>query len=269
MTTEIFYFSGTGNSLYIARQLALNIPNVKLTPVIGVLNSASIETDADAVGFIFPIHAFTLPAPVKQFLQQVQIKSASYLFAVATRGGSPCKVFIHMEKLLKKQGKQLNAQFFINMPNNYLPVYDVAAPDEISKLEIEINEKLKLITQVIQDKQPSKEKDPHSSFLEENILFPMLTQVFHKSRYFNVQNKFYSDTGCTGCGVCEKVCLSGKIKMNGNQPEWDKCVNCTYCFACIHYCPTKAIQIRKSKTESKGRYHHRLVSSKDIARQKG
>ncbi|MFT4143460.1 MAG: EFR1 family ferrodoxin [Mobilitalea sp.] len=268
MTSEIFYFSGTGNSLYVARQLSLNLSNVNLTPIISSLNKEQYKTDADIVGFIFPLHAFTLPAPVKQFLEKLQMKSSSYLFAVATRGGSPCKVFTHINNILKNQGKQLDAQFFINMPNNYLPAFDVATSEEIAQLEHETDEQIELITQVLQKKQPYKEKDPHGSFLEENILFPILTQVFHKTGYFNTQNNFYSNASCTGCGVCEKVCLSGKIKMTDNRPEWNKCVNCTYCFSCIHYCPAKAIQIKKSKTELKGRYHHKSVRSGDIAAQK-
>ncbi len=269
MTTEIFYFSGTGNSLYVARQIALNLPNVKLTPIISSLNTDHYKTNADIVGFLFPLHAFTMPAPVKLFLQRILINPSSYLFAVATRGGSPCNVFLHINNLLKKQGKQLDAQFFINMPNNYLPAFDVATSKELTKLEHETEEQIQLITHVLHNKQPYKEKDPHGSFLEENILFPILTQVFHKTGYFNTQNNFFSNESCTGCGICEKVCLSGKIKMNDNRPDWDKSVNCTYCFSCIHYCPAKAIQIKKSKTELKGRYHHKTVCYKDIADQKG
>ena len=268
MSTQIFYFSGTGNSLYIAKELEKRFPDTILVPMISVLNKDKIYTTAESIGFVFPIHAFTMPAPVKQFLERLDTTSSKYIFAVATRGGSPCRVFPQIDKILNKNGKALNAQFYVNMPNNYLPTFQMATKEEIIKLEAETNKTLEYMETVILNTQESKEKDPHGSFLEENILFPILTQVFHKTGYFNTEKNFYADENCTGCGICSQVCLSRKIKMQQDKPQWDKCVSCIFCFACIHYCPAKAIQIKKTKTHLKGRYHHKAVTMMDIASQK-
>lgn len=268
MNTQIFYFSGTGNSLHIARELAGKIPNTSAIPMLAAVNSRRLETEAETVGFVFPIHAFTIPGVVKQFLLSVDLKSASYIFAVATRGGSPCRVFAHMDKILEKKGKALDAQFFVNMPNNYIPAFNAPSEEEITRLEAEAQTMIAFMAEIISKRQKSKEKDPHGSFMEENVLFPLLTPIFHKTGYFNLQNGFYADSGCTGCGTCSQVCLSGKIGMQEGRPQWDKSIGCTYCLACIHYCPTRAIQLKKAKSESKSRYHHKNVAMKDIAAQK-
>jgi NAD-dependent dihydropyrimidine dehydrogenase PreA subunit len=86
--------------------------------------------------------------------------------------------------------------------------------------------------------------------------------------------RFYSDTKCTGCGVCENVCLSHKIELVDGKPVWRDNVRCYGCFACINLCPQQAIQIAArrplydSYTETNGRYHHPSVTWRDIAAQR-
>ncbi|MBN2536083.1 MAG: EFR1 family ferrodoxin [Spirochaetales bacterium] len=99
-------------------------------------------------------------------------------------------------------------------------------------------------------------------------IIPILIFIYNKTRYFNLENKFYADINCTGCGICSKICLSGKIKMKDNKPTWNKKIKCIFCFACIHYCPAHAIQIKNGKTIVRGRYHHPEVSAGEIINQK-
>ena len=82
-----------------------------------------------------------------------------------------------------------------------------------------------------------------------------------------MQIKYFTDNTFTGCGKCEKVCLTGKIKMEDSKPFCQKNVICYYCYACFNFCPEQAILV-KYYTDKKGRYHHPDVSMKDIAGQK-
>jgi len=64
------------------------------------------------------------------------------------------------------------------------------------------------------------------------------------------------------------------IISSRNRPVWKEEVKCFACFACINFCPQKAIQIIskypiKSFTKTNGRYHHYAINYKDIAEQKG
>jgi NAD-dependent dihydropyrimidine dehydrogenase PreA subunit len=84
---------------------------------------------------------------------------------------------------------------------------------------------------------------------------------------------FYYDEKCTGCGVCEKVCLSEKVRVVDGRPVWQEAVKCHGCFACLNYCPEESIQVKsswylKSYTDQNGRYHHPEITANDIARQK-
>jgi len=91
------------------------------------------------------------------------------------------------------------------------------------------------------------------------------------NRFYDVE--FYSNSKCAGCGTCEKVCLSGKVKMVNEKPVWQEDVQCFYCDACLNYCPEQAVQIGsnrflKSYTEENGRYFHPYATADDIAGQK-
>jgi MinD superfamily P-loop ATPase len=86
--------------------------------------------------------------------------------------------------------------------------------------------------------------------------------------------RFYGDSKCTGCGVCEKVCPINRIEITDQKPKWKKEIKCYGCFACINFCPQQAIQIEsrfpffRSRTEINARYHHPAVTYKDIAEQR-
>ncbi|MHB1377223.1 MAG: hypothetical protein ACYCXB_07365 [Candidatus Humimicrobiaceae bacterium] len=57
MNTEIYYFSGTGNSLAVARDITKKADG-KLISIFSVLDKKSINTDADTLGIVFPVYLF-------------------------------------------------------------------------------------------------------------------------------------------------------------------------------------------------------------------
>lgn len=72
---------------------------------------------------------------------------------------------------------------------------------------------------------------------------------------------FQIDENCNGCGICEKVCPRGNLRMKDSVPTWNH--KCEQCFACIHWCPQKALQMGE-ETKGKPRYHHPEVSLKEM-----
>lgn len=91
MSTEIFYFSGTGNSLHVAREIQRRIPGTRLTPIVSLLDGEPDKTSAEAVGFVFPQYASMAPKIVDRFIKRIDLESAKYVFAVVTRGGTECR----------------------------------------------------------------------------------------------------------------------------------------------------------------------------------
>ena len=267
MSTQIYYFSGTGNSLHVAQELEKRLPDSDLVPIISVLKDAHIATTAETVGLVFPIHNLNAPIPVMRFLQRVDMESAKYIFAIATRFCSD-KVFQNIDKALENQGKSLDAYFSVEMPCTYIPIFTLPSDDIVAEMEATLRQRLDEIQTTVTNRKVDREKDSPLVFLMGHILYPLITAYMSKVRFPDMARSFYADERCTGCGLCEKVCLAERIRLRDGRPEWLESIDCIYCFACLHYCPVEAVQIRGRKTTTKGRYHHADVKAADIARQK-
>jgi ferredoxin len=272
MRTEIYYFSGTGNSLHVAKELQKRIPETKLIPIVSLLNKDVIETNGETVGFVFPVLFLAIPVPVKNIIKKLYLKSTKYVFAIATRMGTPHSAFTDIEKILNKKGKSLDSHLTLNMAGND-PKYDYKAPTkrEIAALESVVRNRLDSIKKIILNKEKYKEKDTNITDPVPSLLVKLIPFINIFIRPFaeiiGFKSHYYADLKCTGCGTCEKVCLSKKIKLLNGKPVWQKSVKCFYCYACINYCPKESVQI-KSWTEKNGRYSHPYATENDIAGQK-
>lgn len=271
---EIYYFSGSGNSLFVAKELQKRIPEAELIPIVKLLSKDVIKSDAETVGIVFPNHGMTVPIPVKHFLRKLNLSCAKYIFGVLTRGGTKCFAFDIIQKILKKKGYDLDSFFYLNMATNdpKLVDYEIPTKEKFAEIESKILNQLDTIGKVVLHKDKSREKDvdhvPSGFLLERLVLLGML--YVEKS---GVNDYFYSDSKCTGCGTCENVCLSRKIRMVDGKPVWQDNVKCFVCYACINYCPMQATQIKdkwymKSYTNKNGRYPHPYATANDIAGQK-
>ncbi len=281
MTTEIYYFSGTGNSLFIAKELQKRLPDAALLPMVSLLHREKIEIRGRTVGLVFPVHALTNPIVVKRFLRKADFASADYVFAVATRLGTVYRGFSELDRMLKKIGKHLDAHLVLNMGNNEPRhgKYTVPTPEDLKALEEAALARLDSFAEAVKAKAVFHEKGAG-----EGITFglhPVLNSLMEKltisglslSEHTGGVNYFYADEKCVGCGICEKICLSGKLSMQNNKPVWSRKSLCYMCFACLNYCPKQAVQIKdiifvKSQSKTNGRYPHPYANAQEIARQK-
>lgn len=272
MLTEIYYFSGTGNSLHVAKELQKRIPKTNLRPIASLLNKGIIETNGKTIGFVFPVHLAMAPLPVLEFIKNLDLNSSDYIFSIATRAGSQHRAFIDINKILKRKGKQLDSFFTLNMASNDPKFGEWQQPTKelIADLEYVVQKNLDNIEKIIINKVESREKD--NSFTVVMPVFSLLSSILPiLNKFYNID--FYSDTKCDGCGTCENVCLSSKIKIINQKPVWQKDIPCFFCHACLNYCPKKAVQIKssrllKSYTDKNGRYSHPYATVEDIAGQK-
>ncbi|MBN1438231.1 MAG: EFR1 family ferrodoxin [Anaerolineales bacterium] len=267
MNAQIYYFSGTGNSLHVAKELQKRFGSGELVPIVRELKKPSSASTGEVVGFVFPIHNLTSPVPVRKFFECVDLRSAKYLFAVATRECSD-KVFLDIEKILAPQGKSLDAWFSVEMPCTYIPLFALPSKEAAAEMERKLKQKLDEIMDAAVQRKIRRVKDDPLVFLLGHVLYPPITEFFFRVRFPEMVRSFYADSHCNGCGLCEKVCPSDRIRMRNGKPEWMESVDCMYCFACLHLCPKEAVQIRGRNTVGKGRYHHPQIKPVEIVRQK-
>lgn len=155
------------------------------------------------------------------------------------------------------------------MPQNFIMVFPVPDSDEVEKLESKMQEEVVRVAEKIHSRKIAGiKKDGLLLWIINHTLFSLVRLVYNATDYFGMQKKFYADDQCTGCGTCEKVCLSGTVVMEDSHPVWKQDTECLHCLACLNYCPNHAVQVRKSKTLIRGRYHHPEVSAEEIIIQK-
>ena len=257
MNTHIFYFSGTGNCLYIARCLAEKLGETELTFMPEAL-SGEMDLQADRIGFVFPQYHCGPPNIVKRFLARVPNVRGKYMFAVVTNSqGIPGGTLILAKKLLAKQGNTLHAGFNIHMPVNdiirkdALPVKEQKAILEKAMVEVDH------VAQAIQLKKEIVEKN----FCILNWLLTGVMHPFMTAKYAAQDAHFWVRDTCTGCETCLKVCPVGNIELKDGKPTWLH--HCEQCMACLQWCPRHAIEYGE-KTAKRRRYHNPNVKLKDV-----
>jgi len=254
----IFYFTGTGNSLWIAKVLALNLQDSKIIPVLNP--SVSEINDSETVGIVFPVYMHKMPYLVADFIKS--LPKVEYLYAVAVNAGDIGQAFSYFRKQLSYGTNDLRSGFSIVTPSNYLPFGEAV---EGEKREIIFNTgraKLERISRIIEEKKSFFDRE--DGFFKKNIYPGMLYSMGYK--YLNFLDKnFYVEESCTSCGICEKVCPVGNITRPDGRPVWHK--SCQMCFACINLCPESSIQYGR-KTSGMKRYRNPEVSVHDIIKQK-
>lgn len=248
----IFYFTGTGNSLYAANSIAESQGDRLISIAKEMEQNKDLYDfelkENELVGFVYPVYAWAPPKMVLEFIRKLKITGDPYIFSLCTCGDEEGQTTKVLRKALASKGLPLDSAFGLRMPNNYILGFDIDSKAvETEKLET-AEKKLIEINQIIKKRQKSIDLTIPGSFpaMKTAIVNPMF------NRFALNTKKFYADDKCTGCGICEKICPVHTIQVDG-KPVWGK--NCTQCLGCINRCPVHAIQSGKG-TASKGRYYY-------------
>lgn len=258
MKTTIYYFSGTGNSLAIARDMALELGDAEVVSIAALESNKRICTDADAVGIVYPVYALGLPLIVERFISRLDLEKDRYVFTVANYAKMQGAALTRARRLLKKRGITPKAGFGILMPNNYLP-FGEAGPEEKQRSVLgKEKEKIKRIAGAVKKK---RAEAPETGFFLTRWLIAEPVCLISASMMPGEDKNFHVNDKCNGCGICREICPVNNIEIKLSSPRWKH--HCENCMACLHWCPREAIQFGKN-TAGKKRYHHPSVTINDF-----
>ena len=261
MNTKIFYYTGTGNSLWVSRTIANVLGNTEVISMKAIKDLPK-NLKTERVGLVFPVYMWGIPAPVRTFITNVLTKIApEYVFAVAVNGGQVANTLIQLKTFLKNLDLTLGAGFDIPLPSNYTPFGGPGPKEKQQKLFDDAKGKIFRIATTIR----SKEKMPiEKGPLWQRVIFSGILYNASFSKVPALDKQFSVDDKCNMCGTCKRVCPADNITINEGKPVWNH--RCEQCFACLQWCPNEAIQYGK-KTSEIERYHHPEVALKDILQQ--
>ena len=233
----IFYFTGTGNSLFTARKIA-EANDAELISIPHAITEQKSYSD-DVIGFVYPQYANGLPKMVRKFIVNNTFK-ADYIFAVDLYS------FIHFKALGEIADLiPLNYGTYLKTPNNFIFLFNSPKDPKakIAKVEKEIERVIKDISN-----RASKPINPKRG-------------IGNATKYFG-ESKFKLTAACTRCGTCARICPANNIKI-------DKTVafenNCEMCYACVNLCPSHAIY-SNSATLKRRQYKNPVISVDEIAK---
>ena len=248
----VFFFTGTGNSLWVASQLTdvpLSIPQV--------MKNLNITYEADEIGIVCPVYRGRVPQMVQRFMREAKLK-ASYFFGIVTYGSRPTDSTDAWDKLAQENGINFDYMNCVHMVDNFLPTFDMNQQREMEKSTDED------LAQVVADLNEHKQwKWPVTD--EDREFRAMVVRMrgdhfpAESSRIFVVNRD-----RCVGCGFCSRVCPRGNWSF-GNQGI-AVTGDCEKCLACIHNCPQKAITMNEGDRNPEARYRHPKVTINQIVR---
>ena len=260
MKNTIFYFTGTGNSLQVAKLIAANLQDYKIVSISKNIKSINTLQTEGRVGFIFPVYYCGLPQIVREFLSNITLANADYIYMIATYGktGGNGGCLSQAQKILQQKGTKFNASFYVKTVDNFiLWPWDIPAKEKHSVIYTKVKKKVSKITHVICNEQ---------SYLDKSIMEyigPIIFRYNHFVENVTTNDKsFFATSDCVGCGLCEKVCPTQNLVINENRPTW-KSEKCQGCLSCLHLCPKEAIEYGNA-TKKKTRYKNSDISIHEL-----
>lgn len=246
----VFYFTATGNSLFIAKQLSdspLSIPQE--------LKKTDLTYEADEIGFVFPDYAAAVPVIVREFVEKAQFK-APYIFSVITFGNASVNVAEWWNDWAKAKGLHNNYINTILMVDNYLPVFDM---NEQIRIDKKTDENM---AGIISDISAHKDFIAPSDmgWFTKEMLQGM--QDMHFSQKSEQLIKFDADK-CIQCTTCTEVCPRGNFSLASGELQIRG--KCEFCLACVQNCPQHALSLERERNKD-ARYRHPDISLNEIKR---
>ena len=244
----IFYFSGAGNSKWVAESLA-GLLHDKTADILDSISNGEIIEKLSAgiqeegfLGFVFPVYAWGAPEIVIDFVKKLgKPEGNAFTFAIATCGEEAGYTLKNFSKIIP-----LKSSYSLVMPNNYVVGSDLEDEETVLSVLRNAKEEVERMAEELSaKKEVYRVHEGSAAGLKSGLV------NFGFNKFARNTKNFYTTDACTGCGLCAKNCPTHTITMENNRPVWGS--KCYQCLKCINRCPAAAIQYGKA-TETRGRY---------------
>lgn len=245
----VLYFSGTGNSQFVALQLAERLGEetaVAVNPYIKAGGRAAFQSSRPLV-LVAPTYCWRLPRVVERWVLETGFEGNRDAYFVLTCGGDCGNAAAYAKKLCAKKGLRFRGLAPVVMPENYLAMFPTPNEGECQAILEKAGPRVAALAEKIRAGEPFDQ--PPVSLLAKLKSGPV-NPLFYA---FCVRDKGFGVSGrCVSCGKCALRCPLNNIVMVDGKPAWQG--NCTHCMACIGGCPTGAIAY-KANSEGRRRYY--------------
>ena len=248
----ILYFSGTGNSLAIARKIAEAI-NDQVLPLTEAVQQDL--TNEQRIGLVFPTYDFNLPPALPEMVSHLKISPKSYVFTVVTCGSMAGNCIWVLRRLLREKGIELAYSHKVSVPDNSALAFGRNPNKQLKKFE-RVPARME---QIIRELQAESHTLHYSWF---SLLSWLLGRPAVEKGMIHCLGPKVNADKCTGCNTCVRVCPMDNINLTDEKAIIGD--NCTVCLACVHVCPQQAISTNGRETLKERQYRHPEIKLKDL-----
>ena len=263
MQVLVLYFSGTGNTKFIAEKIVEKLePRDCKVDLFSIENFNPVELNTyDFLIFGFPIYAHNLPLFLKKYIKRLSLPKNNGLIIFSTAGKNGGNAVRKAAKLFAGLNfiPVFTREFKMPANDNLLAAEkdskkvkqiiktDFKEIEVLNQAAVEIADKAEYYAERDLDKTDTRlpKQKVLSSFIDPTIQF-----IFKLLKKWLI-SKFKVDSNCNLRGYCEKICPADNIDLKNREVKFND--KCYLCFRCINQCPQEAIQISKL-TQSKFRY---------------
>jgi len=234
----ILYFSATGNTEFIARELARHLDDecVNLLERVKKNDHTPLHSEKPFI-VCAPVYVCEMPRFMSKYLKEQSFSGSRDVYCIFTSGGYCGISGVLAKRIFKKKGMTYHGHAEFKMPRNYVAnnSYPMLAREEIEKRILTSRDQAKAVAE---DIKAGRKLTARHVFLWESIVTIPFNPVWCK--YKLTADAFYTTEACIGCGKCARLCPLNNISLVDKAPVWGDA--CTHCMACIGNCPTEAIE---------------------------
>lgn len=223
----IFYFSSTGNSLYLAKYIREKLGG----DIFYIPQYAGTAEQYEKLIVVSPIYSWGLPWPTLNFLNGLKTQAPVYI--VLNYGGMKGNADYFAQQTGKANGLKMQGVYSVKMPENYTLSFTQPGFYANSVLRKAPGKLDAIIEHIARDdqRQIPKPKKDHTT----------AKYLRNRANWHKIADDFSVGEQCVKCKKCIQICPVGNIRLKDGAISFgDRCIAC---LGCYHRCPQKAIII--------------------------
>jgi ferredoxin len=252
MRIAVLYFTGTGNTEFVAQELSAAFgrehPTELFNIELGAPPTAEFLSGFDLLVFGAPVYGFAIPRPFEMFLRRLTRLPGRRAFLYLTMGGGALAALHHPIAQLRRRGLDVVRATLFQMPSNvfltgrddagyiYRLLWYTETQDPARMLDLCRAHVVREAAAILRNERCIPTSTAPARFA---CWFGRMTVL---TSGWQMRFALHARRQCNQCGICVRSCPQGNIRLSARSVRFGW--RCAMCYRCINICPKQAVKLR-------------------------